>query len=281
MTGAVDQAGRRDYLYQLWANVLVDADDFRAQRCAWRRDGEGERHVHGRSTGHKLSGEVAVAIAPSLTPTQLIVLIRNGSTASEGRKTAPYRSSRSMHLLLAGSGQRVRRQVEGCQGVVFSAKEGSARNAAFWKEPLHISEKRASREMTTLDECKIADALTDIGSGPNVGCLTIWAPAPSTERKRSIRNPCRRLRAVRSVWTRYPPYPQTGALPTPPARITLQHALPASPLRKASASDERTPARRRHRNAQPSPALLRQRETHRPEKLHYVPENSHEFLSHW
>ena len=23
--------------------------------------------------------------------------------------------------------------------------------------------------MTTLDECKIADALTDIGSGPNVG----------------------------------------------------------------------------------------------------------------
>ena len=28
-------------------------------------------------------------------------------------------------------------------------------------------------------------------------------------------------------------------------------------------------------------ALLRQRETTRPEKLHYVPENSHEFLSHW
>jgi Subtilase family len=106
VTGAVDQAGDETNFTSYGANVLVDADGFSVPSVV---PGGATVKESGTSMAAPQVTNLAaklLAVAPRLTPTQLIALIRDGSTASEDGRRHLIDPARSLQLLQADSVQR-------------------------------------------------------------------------------------------------------------------------------------------------------------------------------
>ncbi len=106
VTGAVDQAGDETPFTSYGANVLVDADGLSVPSvvpggATVRESGTSMAAPQVTNLAAKL-----LAMQPNLTPTQLIALIRDGSTTSGDGRRHLINPLRSEQLLQAGSGQR-------------------------------------------------------------------------------------------------------------------------------------------------------------------------------
>ena len=99
VTGAVDQAGDETTFTSYGENVLVDADGFSVPSVV---PGGATVKESGTSMAAPQVTNLAaklLAVAPHLTPAQLITLIRDGSTTSEDGRRHLIDPSRSLHLL--------------------------------------------------------------------------------------------------------------------------------------------------------------------------------------
>ena len=102
VTGAVDQAGDETSFTSYGANVLVDANGFAVPSVV---PGGATVKESGTSMAAPQVTNLAaklLAVAPRLTPTQLITLIRDGSTTSEDGRRHLINPSRSLQLLSQG-----------------------------------------------------------------------------------------------------------------------------------------------------------------------------------
>ncbi len=109
VTGAVDQAGDETTFTSYGANVLVDADGFSVPSVV---PGGATVKESGTSMAAPQVTNLAaklLAVDPRLTPTQLISLIRNGSTTSEDGRRHLIDPSRSLQLLQKDTVQRASR----------------------------------------------------------------------------------------------------------------------------------------------------------------------------
>ena len=106
VTGAVDQAGDETVFTSYGTNVAVDADGLAVPSAV---PGGAVVKESGTSMAAPQVTNLAaklLAIKPDLTPTQVIAIIRDGSTTSEDGRRHLIHPARSLQLLQGGSGQR-------------------------------------------------------------------------------------------------------------------------------------------------------------------------------
>ena len=109
VTGAVDQAGDETSFTSYGANVLVHANGLGVASVV---PGGATVKESGTSMAAPQVTNLAaklLAVSPSLTPTQVIALIRDGSTPSDDGRRHLINPSRSLQLLQAHSVERVSR----------------------------------------------------------------------------------------------------------------------------------------------------------------------------
>ena len=120
VTGAVDQAGDETTFTSYGANVLVDADGLSVPSVV---PGGATVKESGTSMAAPQVVNLAaklLAVDPHLTPTQLIALIRDGSTTSEDGRRHLINPSRSLQLLHQSSTERASESMASSGGVTHS-----------------------------------------------------------------------------------------------------------------------------------------------------------------